>query len=86
LAIQWSGSKGCHANDLGDKTNAKKLSTLLEKEDIAVWFKPMTEEQGVYSAAIVKIVKYLASAQFVTLADFHRRLLQPLSVFSYELK
>jgi len=57
--------------------------TLLKGEAIAVWFDLMTEEKGVYSAVIVK---QMASARFVTLAVFHRKLLQPLSVFAHELK
>jgi len=79
----------CHANDWNDETKAKKLPTLLEGEAIAVWFDLTTEEQGAYSTAKAKIVEQMAPAHFVTLADFHRRLLWPgesLSVFAHELK
>ena len=56
-----------YANDLSDKTKAKKLSTLLKGEAIAVWFDLMTEEQEMYSAVIMTIVKQMASTHFLSL-------------------
>ena len=39
----------CHTNDWSDEMKAKKLPTLLEGEDIAVWFELTSEEQEPYS-------------------------------------
>ena len=78
----------CCANDWGDDMKVKKLPTLLEGEAIAVWFELTSEEQGSYSTTKEKIIEQMAPANFVPLADFHKKTLQPgeWSVFAHELK
>ena len=79
----------CRANDWSDEMKAKKLPTLLEGEAIAVWFELTSEEQASYSTAKEKIIGRMAPANFVSLAEFHKRTLRPgesLSVFAHELK
>ena len=76
----------CQANDWGVEIKAKTLPTLLEGEAIAVWFELTSEEQDTYGTAKEKIIE---PARFVSLADFHKRILlpgEPLSVFAHELK
>ena len=79
----------CRANDWGDDMKTKKLPMLLEDEAIAVWFELTSKEQASYSTVKQKIIKQMVPANFVSLASFHKRTLQPgesLSVFTYELK
>ena len=68
---------------------AKKLPTSLEGEAIAVWFKLTSEEQESYSTVKGKITEQMTPAYFVSLANFHKRILrlgELLSVFTHELK
>ena len=77
------------ANNWGNEMKAKNLPTLLESEAIAVWFELTSEEQESYCTAKEKIIELMVPACFVSLADFHKRLLRPgetLSVFAHELK
>ena len=93
MMTQWNSLEGsiylaAHMN-WDDKMNAKKLPTLLEGEAIAVWFELTSEEQESYSIVKVKITEQMVPAYFVSLANFHKRILQPgecLSVFTHELK
>ena len=76
----------CQANDWMKTT---QLPTLLEWKAIMVWFKLMSEEQGSYDTAKEKIIKQMAPACLISLANFHKRTLlpgEPSSVFAHELK
>ena len=77
------------ANEWNDNKKALKLPTLLEGEALAVWVELTDEEQKDYAATKKKIIDAIMPMQFVSLADFHKRLLLPgesLSMYVHQLK
>ena len=62
---------------------------MLEREALAIWLELSTEQQASYNAAKAKIMKAMASVQFVSLDDYRAQKLTPnkvLSVFLHELR
>lgn len=79
----------CRANDWNDAKKALKLPTLLEGEALAVWLELTDDEQKDYAVTKKKIVDAIMPMRFVSLADFHKRMLMPgesLSLYIHQLK
>ena len=79
----------CRANGWDNDKMALKLPTLLEGEALAVWLELTAEEQKDYSATKQKIIDAIKLMSFVSLDDFHKRVLrpqEPLSLYVHELK
>ena len=67
---------------------ALKLPRLLEGEALAVWLELTTEEQKDY-AITKKIIDTIKPISFISLDDFHKRILrpgEPLSLYVHKLK
>jgi len=67
----------CRANAWDADKKALKLPTLLEGEALAVWLEMTADEQNDYDATKTKISDAIALMRFVSLDDFHKRLLLP---------
>lgn len=79
----------CKANGWNDATKALKLPTLLEGEALAVWLELSEEQQQSYATAKKELSIALMPMEFVSLDNFHRRMMRPgeaLSVFVHDLK
>ena len=79
----------CRANGWDNDKMALKLPTLLEGEALAVWLELTAEEQKDYSATKRKIIDAIKPMSFISLDDFHKRVLrpqEPLSLYVHELK
>ena len=79
----------CSANDWNDEMKAKKMPTLLEGEALVTWLELTAEQQASYDLAKKNILERMGPVRFVSMDDFHCRLLHPgesLSVYCHELK
>ena len=79
----------CKANGWNDATKALKLPTLLEGEALAVWLELSEEQQQSYATAKKELSIALMPMEFVSLDNFHQRMMRPgeaLSVFVHDLK
>ena len=79
----------CHANGWDNDKMALKLPTLLEGEALAIWLELTEDEQRDYTVTKKKIVDAIKPMSFISLDDFHKRLLrpeEPLSLYVHELK
>ena len=77
------------ANEWNDAKKALKLPTLLEGEALAVWIELTDNEQKDYTITKKKIINAIMPIRFVSLADFHKRMLMPgesLSMYVHQLK
>ena len=77
------------ANEWNDAKKALKLPTLLEGEALAVWVELTDDEQKDYAVTKKKIIDAIMPMQFVSLDDFHKRMLMPgesLSMYVHQLK
>jgi len=54
-----------------------KLSTLLEGEVLAIWLELTADEQKDYAATKKKIIDTIKPMSFISLEDFHKRVLHP---------
>ena len=78
-----------HANDWNDAKKALKLPTLLEGEALAIWVELTDDEQKDYAITKKRIIDLIVPMPFVSLADFHKRMLLPgesLSLYVHQLK
>ena len=79
----------CRANGWDNDKKALKLPTLLEGEALAVWLELTEDEQKDYAATKKKIIDAIQPMSFISLDDFHKRVLrpeEPLSLYVHELK
>lgn len=79
----------CRANGWDNDKMALKLPTLLEGEALAVWLELTADEQKDYAATRKKIIDAIKPMSFISLDDFHKRVLRPgelLSLYVHELK
>ena len=77
------------ANEWNDAKKVLKLPTLLEGEALAVWIELTDDEQKDYAITKKKIIDAIMPVRFVSLADFHKRMLMPgesLSMYVHQLK
>ena len=78
-----------HANEWNDAKKALKLPTLLEGEALAVWIELTDDEQKDYAVTKKKIIDVIMPMRFVSLTNFHKRMLMPgesLSMYVHQLK
>ena len=79
----------CWANGWDNDKKALKLPTLLEGEALAVWLELTEDEQKDYAVTKQKIIDAIKPMSFISLEDFHKRVLrpeEPLSLYVHELK
>ena len=79
----------CRANGWDNDKMALKLPTLLEGEALAIWLELTEEEQKDYAVTKKKIIDTIKPMSFISLDDFHKRVLRPaesLSLYVHELK
>ena len=79
----------CHMNGWDNEKMALKLPILLEGEALAIWLELTEEEQKDYTVTKKKIIDAIKPMSFISLDDFHKRVLHPgesLSLHVHELK
>ena len=79
----------CRANGWDADKMALKLPTLLEGEALAIWLELTQDEQKSYETTKKKIIDAIMPMSFISLDDFHKRILRPgesLSLYVHELK
>ena len=79
----------CRVNRWDSDKMALKLPTLLEDEALAVWLELTQDEQKNYETTKKKIIDAIMPMSFISLDDFHKRVMQPgvpLSLYIHELK
>ena len=77
------------ANGWDNDKMALKLPTLLEGEALAVWLELSSDEQKDYATTKKKIIDAIKPMSFISLDNFHKRVLrpgEPLSLYVHELK
>ena len=87
-AVEWFQICS-RANEWNDAKKALKLPTLLEGEALAVWIELTDDEQKDYAVTKKKIIDAIMPMRFVSLTDFHKRMLMPgesLSMYVHQLK
>ena len=78
-----------YANGRDNDKMALKLPTPLEGEALAIWLELTKEVQKDYTATKKKIIDAIKPMSFISLDNFHKRVLHPgelLSLYVHELK
>ena len=79
----------CLANQWNDEIKAWKLPMLLEGEALASWLELSDEQQADYKAAKEQLITKMVPIEFVSLEEFHSRMMRPgeaIALYLLDLK